>query len=270
MCNLYSPTPKNDAEVFVRRMVRNGFRMDDFDASRPVGPFGAGAFIRAEGEGLIGQVGQWGLIRPGQRERVELMQPKPAAGRKPPAPRPRSTNNARIEGIASKPTFAEAWRTGRRCLIPANWYAEPNWETGKNIWWHLRRADGLPWFLAGLWSEWADPQTGEIVPNFTMLTCNCDGHPLLGRLHKPERDPQTGQVLPPDQQDKRSLAHIEPSNWARWLRGTVAEAQTLVSPAPLEMFDLSDAQATDVALQGQAQAQTQTQAPTQPQTGSLF
>jgi len=53
MCNLYSPTPKNDAEVFVRRMVHTGFRMDDFDASKPVGPFGAGAFIRAEGEALI-------------------------------------------------------------------------------------------------------------------------------------------------------------------------------------------------------------------------
>jgi len=99
-----------------------------------------------------------------------------------------------------------------------------------------------------------------------MLTCNCDGHPLLGRLHKPERDPQTGQVLPLDQQDKRSLAHIEPNNWARWLRGTVAEAQALVSPAPLDMFDLSDAQATDQALQGLAQKQM----PTPPLTGSLF
>ncbi|MDE2434501.1 MAG: SOS response-associated peptidase family protein [Burkholderiales bacterium] len=74
-----------------------------------------------------------------------------AYGRKPPAPRPRSTNNARIEGIETKPTFALAWKAGRRCLVPADWYAEPNWETGKNIWRHLKRAGGLPWMLAGLW-----------------------------------------------------------------------------------------------------------------------
>ena len=28
--------------------------------------------------------------------------------------------------------------------------------------WRFRRADGMPWGLAGLWSEWKDPQTGEI------------------------------------------------------------------------------------------------------------
>jgi putative SOS response-associated peptidase YedK len=258
MCNLFSPTPKNDVEVFIRRLVRHAVQLDDHDASKPVGPFGAGPFIRADGDVWRGQVGQWGLIRPGQRERIDHIQPKAAPGRKPPAPRPRSTNNARIEGIDSKPTFAEAWRQGRRCLVPADWYAEPNWETGRNIWWHLKRADGLPWFLAGLWSEWTDPQTGEIVPNFTLLTCNCDGHPLLGRLHKPERDPGTGEVLPAAQQDKRALTHVPPSHWDQWLQGTVADALALVAPAPTEAFDLADALRTDQALQR----------PTQ--TGSLF
>lgn len=228
----------------MRRMVRVGFRFDDYDASKPVGPFGAGSFIRAEGEGLRGQVGQWGLIRPGQPERIDYIHPRAAPGRKAPAPRPRSTNNARIEGIEKKPTFADAWCNGRRCLVPANWYAEPNWETGKNVWWHLKRADGLPWFLAGLWSEWTDPHTGEIVPNFTMITCNCDGHPLLGRLHKPEPD------LPPDAQDKRSLVHVAPEHWGHWLRGTEEDARALVKPQSAEVFDQGDAQRTDALLSG--------------------
>jgi putative SOS response-associated peptidase YedK len=250
MCNLYSPTAKNDVEVFVRRMVRNSLRMNDFDASKTVGPFGTGAFIRADGNDLLGQVGQWGLIRPGQSERIDYIKPKPVPGKKAPAPRPRSTNNARIEGIESKPTFADAWRNGRRCLIPANWYAEPNWETGKNIWWHLTRADGSPWMLAGLWSEWTDPHSGEIVPNFTMLTCNCDGHPLLARLHKPERDPKTGEVLPPDRQDKRSLVHIDPGNWDAWLTGSESHARELIAPQPADVFDLADAHKTDAMLTG--------------------
>jgi putative SOS response-associated peptidase YedK len=247
MCNLYSLSPKNDLEVYVRRHVRR-LTLGDYDASKTVGPFGAGVLLRADGDGLAGQVGQWGLIRPGQATRIDLVQPKPIAGRKPAAPRPRSTNNARIEGIETKPTFADAWRQGSRCLIPARWYAEPNWETGKNIWWHLQRADGAPWFLAGLWSEWVDPQTGELVPNFTMLTCNCDGHPLLSRLHMPERDPKTGDVLPAEQQDKRAVVHVDPKNWDAWLHGTVADALALVKPQEADVFDLADAHRTDELL----------------------
>ena len=45
------------------------------------------------------------------------------------------TNNARSETVVSRPTYRAAWAAGQRCLIPAAWYQEPNWETGKNIWW---------------------------------------------------------------------------------------------------------------------------------------
>jgi hypothetical protein len=119
------------------------------------------------------------------------------------------TNNARAESIASRPTYRDAWRRGQRCLIPCAWYQEPNWETGRNIWWRMRRADGAPWALGGTLVGWTDPASGEIVPSFTMITINCDGHPLLGRLHKP--DPQ----LPDDAQDKRSVVPLEPADWDR-------------------------------------------------------
>lgn len=231
MCNLYQMTPKGAAE---RAVAAAGLRLsgDDWEP-RTVGPFQAGAYLvpGAEGE-LRAVVGQWGMIRPGQPARM---------------PEKRyQTNNARIESVAEKPTYRQAWARGHRCLIPAEWYAEPNWETGKNIWWHLKRADGSPWFLAGLWSEWTDPVTGELVPNFTALTCNCDVHPMLARLHKP--DPK----LPDDQQDKRSLVRVDPEHWARWLRGTALEALQLIHPAPVEVFDQADAVRTDALLsQGQ-------------------
>lgn len=236
MCNLYHVSAKDDFEVYLRQQAAD-WTLVEFEA-RTVGPNQPGVFFRAAGDTVLGQVGQWGLIRPGQPERIDYL-PSKVPGKR---GRPRSTNNARIETVATRPTFKDAWLKGRRCLIPASWYQEPNWETGKNRWWHLKRADGLPWALAGLWSEWTDPKTGEIVPNFTMLTTNCDGHPLLGRLHKPDPD------LPPDAQDKRSLAHIEPANWDRWLRGTVEDARALITPQPPEAFDQADARATDEAL----------------------
>ena len=62
------------------------------------------------------------------------------------------TNNARSETAASRPTYRAAWAAGQRCLIPAAWYQEPNWETGRNVWRRMTRADGEPWAIAGLWS----------------------------------------------------------------------------------------------------------------------
>ena len=245
MCNLYHMSPKGAFEVYVRRHLSK-VRLPEAPEKSVVGPFGEGQFVRSDGNGgLLGVNGQWGLIRPGAPTRISYTKPKPLASGKTPAPRPLSTNNARAETIATLPTYRDAWKAGRRCLVPALWYQEPNWESGKNIWWQLTRRDALPWMLASLWNDWIDHETGEVVPSFTMITVNCDDHPLLSRLHRP--DPK----LPADKQDKRAVVHVEPSHWGRWLGGTVDEVRGLLVPAPTDMFDLTDAQRTDAVLAAQ-------------------
>ncbi len=236
MCNLYHVSPKDDFKVYVAKHAARW--VVPAYATRTVGPNQDGVFFVAAEGAFIGHVGQWGMIRPGQPERIDYL-PSQVPGKR---GRPRSTNNARIEGIEKKVTFKAAWAAGRRCLVPAAWYQEPNWETGKNIWWQLKRADGAPWMLAGLWSEWTDPKTGELVPNFTLITTNCDSHPLLNRLHKPAPE------LPPDAQDKRSLIHVDPSDWETWLHGRHEDVLPLIKPPAVESFDLSDAVRTDAAL----------------------
>lgn len=52
-----------------------------------------------------------------------------------------STKNAWDEGVTNKPSFKEAWR---RCIIPADWFNEPNREISRNAWWRFYRADGTP------------------------------------------------------------------------------------------------------------------------------
>jgi putative SOS response-associated peptidase YedK len=103
-------------------------------------PRAPGPFIRAVPESseraLV--VGQWGLI-PWFAKTAKL---------------PYSTNNARFEEIANKASYKRSWQHGNRCIIPALSFDEPCWETGKNIWWRFRRADGAPWGLAGLWNTW--------------------------------------------------------------------------------------------------------------------
>ncbi len=241
MCNLYHVSAKQEIERHFRLVVGDSIALPE----GPVGPFGQGVLIRAHAAGQRQALaGQWGMIAP------RATQARPAV-------RSILTNNARIESVAERPTYRDAWRAGQRCLIPAQSYQEPNWETGRNIWWQLRRADGAPWALAGIWSEWVNPLTGELIPNYSMLTMNCDGHPLLSRLHKP--DP----TLPADAQDKRAAIPIAAEDWDAWLRAPVTEARELVRLPPAGLFDPAVAVETDQLL-----ARLRLQRP--PEQGSLI
>ena len=223
MCNLYHMAPRDHVERWFRTWLPEDYR------EGAVGPYNSGIFIGGTASSPAARWGQWGMIAPG-------------SGSRRPASRAILTNNARAETVASRPTYKAAWKAGRRCLIPAAWYQEPNWETGRNIWWRLRRADGAPWALAGLWSEWVDPASGEIVPSYTMITVNCDGHALLGRLHKP--DP----ALPSDAQDKRSVVVVDEADWRDWLEGDESKARALLRPPDESLFDDGDRRRTDELL----------------------
>ena len=142
-----------------------------------------------------------------------------------------STNNARSEELAQKATYKQPWARGQRCIIPATEFFEPNWETGKNVWWRFKRADGDPWGLAGLWNTWIDRATGEVHESYTMLTVNADSHPLMSRMHKP--DPK----LPADQQDKRSVIAIELDDVDLWLTGTQSDVKHLLRAPEASLFD---------------------------------
>ncbi|MGE8319564.1 MAG: SOS response-associated peptidase [Comamonas sp.] len=215
MCNRYVSPGRADIE----RIWGIGRRSPHPDKGRELRPLGLGPFVRRGADRRREVVvGQWGMIAPRSRTR-EL---RTAEGRR------LSTHHARIEGIAAKWAFRNAWRRGQRCLIPAESFDLPCWETGHEVWWTFRRADGQPWALAGLWSEWKDPVSGEIVPSYTMVTENCDEHPLLGRMHKP--DPR----LPPERQDKRAAVPIEPEDWDRWLGGSIGDAYALIDLPPPE------------------------------------
>lgn len=206
MCNLYRSTSGSDAQAVWK--ARNPLAIDWPGAT--VGPRQNGLFIRpASGSGgLELVVGRWGLI-PWFADTPDIRY---------------STNNARAEEVAGKPSFKQAWQRGQRCIIPADWFDEPNWESGRNVWWRFRRADGAPWGLAGLWGRWTDRHSGEVIESYTLLTINADHHPVMRRLHKP--DP----ALPADAQDKRSVVAIEAPDVERWLHGPPEEVRGLLQP----------------------------------------
>lgn len=79
-----------------------------------------------------------------------------------------ATFNARAETVTTKPFFRGAWKRNR-CLIPVSGYYE--WQTiGKEkLPWYFTRRDGEIVTTAGLWDEWTDTQTGEVLRSCTMI-----------------------------------------------------------------------------------------------------
>lgn len=237
MCNRYTPSDREDPHFRTWLAINpSSFPPTPW---RKIGPWQTGPFFANAPERRVDwKVGQWGLIRPNNPRRWDYVGKKEetatmiAAGKE---PKRRSTNNARNESMRKSPVFGPAWRAGKRCIIPAASFDEPCWETGKNVWWEFARADGKPWGIAGLWNEWTDPDSGEVVPNFSMITLCADSHPLMSRMHRPEYE-SDGKTLKVEQ-DKRSILVMEPADWSTWLFGSEDEALSLLKLPPAETFD---------------------------------
>jgi putative SOS response-associated peptidase YedK len=114
--------------------------------------------------------------------------------------------NARAETLATSPLFRESYKR-RRCLVPVDGFYE--WlKTGEGRQpMRIHDPSGLPIALAGLWTGRKDPETGEVLRTFTIVTTR--PNTFMARIH--DRMPV---VVPPDA-------------WATWL--------DVASPDPAEL-----------------------------------
>lgn len=132
------------------------------------------------------------------------------------------TYNARSETVATKPSFRTAWRNAQLAAIPVQCFFEPNYETGKAVRHAIRRRDGEPFWLAGLWERRMD-DPGPTRMSFTLLTMPASGHSIMGRMHGPE-------------DEKRSVVVLEGDDWKRWLTMSRPDDRAQF----LELFDAAD------------------------------
>jgi putative SOS response-associated peptidase YedK len=70
--------------------------------------------------------------------------------------------NARVETVAQKPAYRNAFRY-RRCLLPADGFYEWRSAGGKKQPFVLRPSDGRSLALAGLWEHWQDADGNELA-----------------------------------------------------------------------------------------------------------
>lgn len=111
--------------------------------------------------------------------------------------------NARAETVSEKPSFRSSFRS-KRCVIPMDGYYE--WRTvaadgavpsGPKRAVYVTRADGHPLAVAGLWSTWKQPESGEVVRTCCVITTAANES--LARVHD------------------RMPAVLEHREWSDWL-----------------------------------------------------
>jgi putative SOS response-associated peptidase YedK len=88
--------------------------------------------------------------------------------------------NARSETVVEKASFKTSFKK-KRCLIPADGFYEWKKEGKLKQPYLIHRKDGKPFAFAGLWSSWRDPERGQPVETFTILTT--DANDLMRPLH---------------------------------------------------------------------------------------
>jgi len=102
--------------------------------------------------------------------------------------------NARLDGVAAKPAFREAWQR-RRCLIPASGFyewSEPR-DGRKRPYFIRPRAEPLL-ALAGLWERWRTP-SGEKLETCVIVTTDANAELVPIHERMPLLIPRDAQAL---------------------------------------------------------------------------
>lgn len=91
-----------------------------------------------------------------------------------------NTLNARGETLLERPSFRDAAKNSR-CLLFIDGFYEHHYFKGKSYPYYIYLKNGDPMALAGLWSEWTDRATGEILNTFSIVTA--EGNTLMTKIH---------------------------------------------------------------------------------------
>lgn len=160
---------------------------------------------------IIPEVAKWGLVPHWVKNREQLTKFW------------NNTLNARGETIFEKPAFRDSARHSK-CLIFVDGFYEHHHFKGKTYPFYIFKKNGKPLCLAGLYSEWIDRETGELLNTFSIVTT--EGNELLTTIHNNPKikGPRMPLILPTELED----------NWLREVTDELDEQliEDLISPYP--------------------------------------
>jgi putative SOS response-associated peptidase YedK len=124
------------------------------------------------------------------------------------------TLNAKIETIRQKPAFRSS--VNKRCLVIADGFYEWKWldPKGKQKQKYLITRPGNELFtFAGIWSEWTNKETGEIISSYSILTT--EANELMSQIHN---------------SNKRMPVVLTPEYESEWLTDKPIETFKTIDP----------------------------------------
>jgi putative SOS response-associated peptidase YedK len=127
---------------------------------------------------------------------------------------PPTTFNARAEGIERAGMWKRAF-AAHRCLVPADSFYE--WQKIRpkdNPKYEIALIDGKPFAFAGLWGAWHNPQTGDWLQSYTIITT--DPNELMEPIHS------------------RMPVILHPKDYDRWLSREATEQPPIDLLRPYE------------------------------------
>ncbi|WP_207539873.1 SOS response-associated peptidase [Sabulicella rubraurantiaca] len=116
--------------------------------------------------------------------------------------------NARADGVATKPSFREAFRR-RRCLVPMDGFFEWHAGEGRKQPYAVALRNGSPMAAAGLWEGWK-AEDGSWLRTYSVVTTDSAGRQAL--LHH------------------RMPVLLERPDWPLWLSEEEGDAEALLRP----------------------------------------
>lgn len=122
--------------------------------------------------------------------------------------------NARAETITEKPMFAKSFRA-RRCLVTPSGFYEWRREGKTKLPHAIRMASGKAMPMAGIWTAWKRPGTGDWIRTCAVITCGPNA--LMAAIHD------------------RMPVILDRRDWPRWLgeeAASEAELLDLLRPCP--------------------------------------
>ncbi len=126
-----------------------------------------------------------------------------------------NTLNATAEEIFEKASYKN-YITRNRCLVWVDGFFEPHHPDAKTtIPYYIYSADGNPFSLGGVYSNWVNQDTGEVIKTFSIITT--PANELLGQIHN---------------EKKRMPLIISPSDREKWL-GPLSKEEIIQMMVPL-------------------------------------
>lgn len=161
MCGRYGFSAKNVKDVYERFAVDN--ELADFEPHWNIAPGTLNPVVIRHSPNQISRM-FWGLIPHWSKDDSFKFK----------------TINARAEGIENKPVYRKPFRF-QRCLVPATFFYEwdKSQKPSKPYVFKLKNEEMFA--FAGLYDIWKDPNSGEEISSYTIVTTQANG--VVGKIH---------------------------------------------------------------------------------------